>query len=289
MGLPIVATDIRGCRQVVDHGVNGLLVPTEDPVALAAAIGVIGEDEQLRGQMAHASREKAISEFDEDRVVEIVMETYRDLALSKGLVDLTASGGGDQFGLRFAVHGDARALARLHAVSIESGFLPRLGQPFLRHLYRSMIDYSGAVVLVADDGSQVLGFVAGVDRVGEFYRHFLRKRGFPALMSALPRLIRPANLKRAWETLRYGGRDEEVPAELVSMAVVPSWRGQGLGHELGMRLLTEFSERDVRRVRVVVGADNPRAIAAYRGMGFEHAGPLEVHAGEPSVMLIRSV
>ena len=27
MGVPIVATDIRGCRQVVEHGVNGLLVP----------------------------------------------------------------------------------------------------------------------------------------------------------------------------------------------------------------------------------------------------------------------
>src|SRR6478736_3117230 len=37
-GLPIVATDIRGCRQVVDHGVNGLLVPVRDSTALGAAI-----------------------------------------------------------------------------------------------------------------------------------------------------------------------------------------------------------------------------------------------------------
>ena len=38
MGVPVVATDIRGCRQVVDDGVTGLLVPVRDAGALAAAI-----------------------------------------------------------------------------------------------------------------------------------------------------------------------------------------------------------------------------------------------------------
>ena len=36
MGLPVVATDIRGCRQVVDDGVTGMLVPVADPVAFGA-------------------------------------------------------------------------------------------------------------------------------------------------------------------------------------------------------------------------------------------------------------
>ena len=38
MGLPVVVTDIRGCRQVVDHGVTGLLVPPRDVVALTDAV-----------------------------------------------------------------------------------------------------------------------------------------------------------------------------------------------------------------------------------------------------------
>ena len=37
-GLPVVASDIRGCRQVVDPGVTGTLVPARDPAALARAL-----------------------------------------------------------------------------------------------------------------------------------------------------------------------------------------------------------------------------------------------------------
>ena len=48
MGLPVVATDIRGCRQVVDDGVNGILIPVRDPKALGAAILRLGGDRTLR-------------------------------------------------------------------------------------------------------------------------------------------------------------------------------------------------------------------------------------------------
>jgi glycosyltransferase involved in cell wall biosynthesis len=43
-GLPVVASDIRGCRQVVSDGVNGLLFPVRDVDAPTAAIARVGED-----------------------------------------------------------------------------------------------------------------------------------------------------------------------------------------------------------------------------------------------------
>jgi len=85
MGLPVVATDIRGCRQVVEHGVNGLLIPVNDPIAISGAIRQLGEDPVTRDEMSRASREKAIAEFDERKVVSIVIETYCDVLLAKGL------------------------------------------------------------------------------------------------------------------------------------------------------------------------------------------------------------
>jgi glycosyltransferase involved in cell wall biosynthesis len=76
MGLPIVATDIRGCRQVVDHGVTGLLVPVRDPRRLAEAVRRLAGDGRLRREMGSAGREKALKEFDQDRVIATTLATY---------------------------------------------------------------------------------------------------------------------------------------------------------------------------------------------------------------------
>ena len=76
-GLPTVATDIRGCRQVVDDGVTGLLVPVRSPARLAAAIRALGEDEERRATMGAAAVSRARASFDEVRIVEAVLDAYR--------------------------------------------------------------------------------------------------------------------------------------------------------------------------------------------------------------------
>ena len=84
-GLPVIATDVRGCRQVVEHDVSGLLVPVRDPAALAEAIRSLGDDAERRKRMGEAAIERTASHFDEDRVVEIVLDTYRRVAGRKRL------------------------------------------------------------------------------------------------------------------------------------------------------------------------------------------------------------
>jgi glycosyltransferase involved in cell wall biosynthesis len=79
MGLPVVATDIRGCRQVVDHGVNGLLVPVRDPDALGAAIGELVGDATRRTAMGEAARTKAVAAFDDRRQIDLTLEVYERL------------------------------------------------------------------------------------------------------------------------------------------------------------------------------------------------------------------
>jgi glycosyltransferase involved in cell wall biosynthesis len=78
-GVPIVATDIRGCRQVVDHGRTGLLVPVRDEAALANAIRRLADDPASRTSMARAALAKAAAEFDDRRIVETTLETYERL------------------------------------------------------------------------------------------------------------------------------------------------------------------------------------------------------------------
>jgi glycosyltransferase involved in cell wall biosynthesis len=79
MGLPVVATDIRGCRQVVDDGITGALVAPRDPAALTAALEQLAGDRELRARMGRAAREKAERDFDQQRVIDTTLELYERL------------------------------------------------------------------------------------------------------------------------------------------------------------------------------------------------------------------
>jgi len=78
-GRAIVTTDSPGCREVVRHGENGLLVPPRNPEALADAIATLLGNASLRAQMGARGREIAVQEFSEERVVGETLSVYRDL------------------------------------------------------------------------------------------------------------------------------------------------------------------------------------------------------------------
>jgi glycosyltransferase involved in cell wall biosynthesis len=105
-GLPVIATDVRGCRQVVDDGVTGLLVPPRDGGVLAEAVRALGDDPDRRQRMGEAAVDRARAEFDERRVVEIVVDTYRRVAARKRLthviaaLDVAASSAGQRTAVR---------------------------------------------------------------------------------------------------------------------------------------------------------------------------------------------
>lgn len=84
-GLPIVATDIRGCRQVVDNGHTGLLVPPRDPGSLRSAITTLLDDPDRRAAMGRAGADKAAEEFDQRTVISTTLSTYRRLLTANGL------------------------------------------------------------------------------------------------------------------------------------------------------------------------------------------------------------
>lgn len=78
-GLPLVLTNIRGCRQVVDVGATGRLVPVRDSVALAQALIDLATNAELRASMGAAGLAKAQREFDQQRVIDITLGTYERL------------------------------------------------------------------------------------------------------------------------------------------------------------------------------------------------------------------
>jgi colanic acid/amylovoran biosynthesis glycosyltransferase len=61
--LPVVTTDCGGMREVVTDGQEGFIVPIGDPPALARALRILGEDDQLRCQMGQAGRKRIKQAF----------------------------------------------------------------------------------------------------------------------------------------------------------------------------------------------------------------------------------
>ncbi len=74
-GLPIVATDIPGFREVVSDGVEGLLAPPRDPEALAAGLVRVLTEPELAARLGEAGRERART-FDWPIVVDRLEELY---------------------------------------------------------------------------------------------------------------------------------------------------------------------------------------------------------------------
>jgi len=79
MSVPCVVTDIRGCREAVEHGVNGLLFPAGDSDALARALVELLEDPERRAKMGAAGRVMAEERFDEQKVFDRVLVEYERL------------------------------------------------------------------------------------------------------------------------------------------------------------------------------------------------------------------
>ncbi len=77
--LPLVTTDVPGCREVVTDGVDGLLVPVRDAAALANAIARLQDDPALAATLGAAARTKALAMFDERIVIEKTIDVYREL------------------------------------------------------------------------------------------------------------------------------------------------------------------------------------------------------------------
>jgi len=78
-GKPILAADTPGCREIVQHEVNGLLVPVKNAPALAAAMHKLIDDPHLRFQMGLRGRELVEAEFSDEIVVRRTMEICESL------------------------------------------------------------------------------------------------------------------------------------------------------------------------------------------------------------------
>ncbi len=79
IGRPIITCNSIGCKDTVDDGVNGFLIPIKDSNALAEKLRILIEDKSLRERMGEASRTKAEKYFSIENVINKHLEVYNSL------------------------------------------------------------------------------------------------------------------------------------------------------------------------------------------------------------------
>jgi len=84
-GLPIVTTDTVGCREMVEDGQNGYLVPVADAAAVADALARLLKDPSLRTSMGRHSRIMAEQAFGAEKFVADTFDVYRDAMASESV------------------------------------------------------------------------------------------------------------------------------------------------------------------------------------------------------------
>ena len=84
-GRPIVATDVPGCREIVQDEWNGLLVPARDVAALAEALQKLLQNPQVRKEYGLNGRQLVLEKFTQETVIQQTMKVYQSL-LRFGLI-----------------------------------------------------------------------------------------------------------------------------------------------------------------------------------------------------------
>ncbi|MFB3789567.1 MAG: glycosyltransferase family 4 protein [bacterium] len=78
-GLPVVTTESPGCRETIDEGVSGFLVPVRNVEALVDRLDRLIQDPALRERLGRAGREKAVREFSVEKIVDQHIAIYEEI------------------------------------------------------------------------------------------------------------------------------------------------------------------------------------------------------------------
>jgi len=83
-GRPLVVSDVPGCRQFLRDGIEGFLVPSGDPHALAQQIARLAADPELRARMGAAARRRLLENYTTDAVRRSIRDIYAMATMERG-------------------------------------------------------------------------------------------------------------------------------------------------------------------------------------------------------------
>jgi len=86
-GKAVVASEVNGVPEIVHHGQTGLLVPPNDPEAIATSVLYLLDNPAVASKLGENARREVIPEFGADLMVRRIEALYEELLLEKGVID----------------------------------------------------------------------------------------------------------------------------------------------------------------------------------------------------------
>lgn len=179
--------------------------------------------------------------------------------------------------VRAALFQDITSIVSIHCLAFPGFLMTLLGEKFLTTYYQLVLKYPKHICFVGVDDSDIIqGFVVGFNDPNLFYSNFRREK-FRLILAALTSLaFRP----QLWHQVVYSwlratslAKDYEYGehgAELASIAVNPSIKGNGLGKKLVYAFLVRASEMNTTSTHLTTDANSNEATNNfYLSLGFQ--------------------
>ncbi len=87
MGLPCIVSNINGCNEIIEHNVNGLIVPVKNTQAVADAMRQLAENSNQRKQMASVARDIIIARYNQKFIWEELLREYKTEVQKAGIAN----------------------------------------------------------------------------------------------------------------------------------------------------------------------------------------------------------
>ena len=171
-------------------------------------------------------------------------------------------------------------VASLHISGISTGFISSLGIEFVTALYEAIAEDKNSFGFVAVEDDKVLGFVAFSTNLSKLYKYVVLKKGLKFAFILARKMTSFRVFRKVLDNTFYPNKMKkmELPnAELLSIVVVEEGRGKGVAAQLIEKSFEQCKNRDIDKVKVLVGAENLPANKLYKKCGFEFHSEIENH------------
>jgi glycosyltransferase involved in cell wall biosynthesis len=81
MALPSIVSNINGCNEIIEEGINGTIIPLKDADSLFESMLKILNDKSWRNQLVSNARDKIVSRFEQQLVWDALLNEYNNLLI----------------------------------------------------------------------------------------------------------------------------------------------------------------------------------------------------------------